>query len=264
MWLWTALMFLVGIGDFSNFSIISVLELILFTFPLNFYLYGFNDIYDWKSDRINDRKKGLQGIAPSDSELKWLRKMVWFSPIIFIIIALFSRNIEHILLSMLFVLLCFTYSYNKIRIKEIPILDTINSAAIYTIPGLIAYSLHASIFTLPFYIFLLILPYMGMHAVTTLVDIEVDKRAGMKTVGTVFGAKGAVAYSIILFVIALLFWLRNPVVTSVFIISIFIQLSYLFSSEDNKTLRFAGAAVLISFAMSLMFYFILVTNITYP
>ena len=46
MWPWTALMYLVGVGSFSYFSPLAIVEFLLFTFPLNFYLYGLDDIYD--------------------------------------------------------------------------------------------------------------------------------------------------------------------------------------------------------------------------
>lgn len=262
MWPWTALMYLVGTGKFSNFTFLSFTELLLFTFPLNFYLYGLNDIYDVKSDRINERKDGAQGIVVQDSEIDLLKQLVWIPPAFFFLVSLFSQNIEHILLAFGFILLSFTYSYRKIRFKEIPVLDCFNSAAIYLIPGLIAYSLRASITTLPLELFLLILPYAGVHAVTTLVDEVVDRRAGMITIGVVFGKRGTLLFSLLTFFAALYIFRDSSFFVSLLTVSIFLQAVTLFAGKkDDERFRFALGSVVLSFGMFALLYFVLQANL---
>lgn len=261
MWLWTILMYLVGIGSFSNLSLLSAVEIILFTFPLNFFIYGFNDIYDAKSDRINDRKEGAQGIVAEDKEIDFLKKFIWIPPLLFFIVTLFSKNLEHILLSLVFTILVLTYSHKITRFKEIPILDCFTSGAIYCIPGLIAYSLHASIFTMPISLFFIILPYMGVHAVTTLMDDKVDALAGMTTIGVVFKKTGTILFSMLMFSIALILFRTNIFLVSVFFVSILLQVIFLFADRKSDAyFRFSIAATLVSFGMVSLTYHILVAN----
>lgn len=258
MWTWTLLMYFLGIGEFSNFSILAATEILLFSFPLNFYLYGLNDVYDAKSDRINERKKEGQGIVPDDAEINILKKTVWIFPVLFLAVSLFSRNIEHILLSMAFIALGFAYSYKVVRFKDIPVLDCFTSAAIYSIPALIAYSLRYSIFTLPTEIFFLVIPLAGVHAVTTLVDEKEDRSAGMNTIGVALGKYGTILFSMATFFISIFIFRKNNFLTSVFLVSILLLIFFLFSGEkDDKYFRFALATVLAVFIVLSLVYFIL-------
>lgn len=261
MWPWLVLIYLVGVGNLSNFSALGVTEILFFTFPLNFYLYGFNDIYDVKTDRINARKRDTQGLVPEDREVAFLKKTVWIPVVLFIIISLFSRSLEHIILCLAFVILSFTYSYKGTRFKEIVILDCLNSATIYLMPGLIAYSLRASIFTLPWQVYSLVSIYAGIHAITTLIDVEPDKKAGMKTTGTVLGKKGVVTFCLIMVIASLLIFWNILILKSIFVVSAFMLFVYLVGDTNNEPyLPFAYSGILICFAMATMVYFILLAN----
>jgi len=254
-------MYLVGVGSFSHFSMLSVIELFFFTFPLNFFLYGLNDVYDAKSDRINTRKEEAQGIVPEDEEIKFLKKVVYIPPVIFLAITLFSHNLEHVLLSIVFCVLSFTYSHRSTRFKEIPVLDCFNSGAIYCVPALIAYSLQASILTLPATIFLIIIPMMGIHATTTLADEKVDAAAGMATIGVVFKKTGTILFSILMFVITVIAFRHSILLVSASMVSILLEIILLFSrNKDDVQFRFAIGAVLVSFGMLSLIYYILAAN----
>lgn len=255
-------MYLVGVGNFSHLSPLAIVELILFTFPLNFYLYGLNDMYDGKSDRINDRKKGAQGIVARDTEILFLKSTVWVPPAAFIVAAFSSGNGMHVALAGLFLVLSFTYSHPWTRIKEIPVLDCLNSAAIYTIPGLIAYSLHAPLSILSPAVFFIVLPYMGVHAMTTLVDEDVDRKAGMTTIGVAFGKRATTLFAIILFAIGAYALREYVVLLSVLLISIFLEIVFLVShGSDEKYFRFAIGAVLLAFEMVSMVSLVLQMNL---
>lgn len=263
MWSWLVLAYLVGVGNFSHFTWVSWAELILFTFPLNFYLYGLNDCYDMESDRMNARKGGAQGIAPDDREIRALRRIVWIPPVLFLGVAAFGGSLEHFLLSLLFVALCFTYSHPAVRAKGIPILDCLNSGAGYCLPGFIAYSLHASLLTLPPIVYLIVVPYMGIHAVTTLIDEKVDRAAGMTTIGVAFGKRGTVLFSLLTFAAGLVVFRAVPILASVLIVSLMNGIVFLFSNDerDDALMRFAAPAVLISFVMVTLVYFIVRANV---
>lgn len=263
MWPWTSLMYLVGLGSFSHFSVLSLTEFFLFTFPLNFYLYGLNDVYDTQSDRFNERKNNAQGIISDDTEVAFLKKMIWIPAAVFLLVAFLSKNLAHILLSCAFIMLSFIYSHKWTRIKEIPILDCLNSAAIYTIPGLIAYSLYAPLSSLSPAFFFLLLPYMGVHAMTTLVDEEADRKAGMTTIGVAFGKQATTLFTVLLFAVGAYVLREYTFLLSIFLISIFLEIFFLISKgNDEKYFRFAIGAVLLSFGMASMLYSLISAQIT--
>lgn len=262
MWLWTALPFVVGMVSFQNFNVIAWIELVLFTFPLNFLLYGINDAYDYKSDRMNNRKDGkLQGTVPTDKEIERIKKLAWVPAVTFILVSLFTLNPQHILFSLVWVVLCFTYSHSFFRFKDKIVLDTLNSALIYTLPGLVAFTLHSSLSEFPTILLFIVSPFMGIHAVTTLLDYDVDKKAGMTTIGVVWGHKRTIIYSLFLYVVALLFLWKLTMLASVLLVSIFLHVSALFADHRrNPELLFGFSASLVVLGMTTMVYYVLVFN----
>lgn len=264
MWPWTVLMYMVGIGNFSNFSIISVIELLLFSFPINLYLYGLNDIYDFPSDALNERKKdGMQGATIKKEEEKYLKRILWMPPVIFILISLSSLNLQHIVLSMIAMILPLTYSHPKfIRTKEILFLDCLNSAIGYCIPALVSFSLHGNIADISFNTFFIVFPFMGIHALTTLVDIEVDKKAGMKTTGIILGKKRTTIFLIITFAIAAGMLWNVILLRSMFSVVVLLSIIFLVTKnqKDEELFLFLASTVMISFMMLGMFFFIFQSN----
>ena len=47
----------------ADLNYISIIQLILLSFPLSLIIYGINDIYDFESDQINPRKRLVNGIV---------------------------------------------------------------------------------------------------------------------------------------------------------------------------------------------------------
>src|SRR3989344_1836583 len=187
-WIWIAGPYLVGMGGIKNFTIFSAIEFLFFLFPLNFFLYGINDIYDRESDEINPRKGDLQGAILKESEIKFVQKLALGIAVIFLSVAATSWNLERFLISFLFVLAAFLYSHSWTRLKEIPFLDSlIGGPLVYLSPALIAVSLRESIFNIPTEVFLLALFFVGFHAVSTLNDAKYDKAAGMQSTGIFLG-----------------------------------------------------------------------------
>jgi lycopene elongase/hydratase (dihydrobisanhydrobacterioruberin-forming) len=260
MWAWPALIFLVGIGDFSNLSTLAVIELALFTFPLNYYLYGVNDLYDSESDRLNPRKDGVQGIVPSDSEMSFLKKTTWIAPAIFLLVALVTRNPEHIGFSVFFIFLCFAYSHRLIRLKEIPLIDSLTSALIYCLPGIIAYSLHAPVSSFPLEALLILLPYMGIHSLTTLLDEDEDAKVGMTTIGVVFGRNGTAIFSLLAFAICAAFLRDKLIIMSAALVTMMFHIIFLFAKKQDKIYRFGLSVVSSAFLLLCQVYYIFLFN----
>ncbi len=260
-WFLTGSFYLLGVYNFSNFSWLSILEFLFFLFTLNFYLYGLNDIYDIKSDQLNKRKGGIQGAILNKSEIVYLKKIIYILPLLFIILASFSMKLEHILLSLLFIIAAFIYSHPLFRFKEIPLLDTMTSAMVYTSPAFIAFSLHNSIFNIPKFYFLLILPLMGIHALTTLKDAAYDTKAGIKTIGVFLGKNLTILFMLLTFIIPFLFFLHNPYITIVLTIAIILGIILVvINDSDFKEMLFPSCVTLLILVVMSNLYFIVIAN----
>lgn len=102
---------------------------------------------------------------------------------------------------------------------------------------------------------------MGVHAVTTLLDEEVDAKAGMSTIGVVFGKNGTTIFALAIFALALFIFRHSILLVSVLTVTILLQFFYLFSKkQDEKYFRFASGTVVVSFGLISLVYFILQAN----
>ncbi|KIJ55516.1 hypothetical protein M422DRAFT_24082 [Sphaerobolus stellatus SS14] len=181
------------------------LELILMTFPLCIIVYGLNDVHDYESDRINPRKQenGLEGgiLAPEYHDLVILVAKI--AAIIIIISTSLTRNVRHVFISFLFLLLVWQYSSPPLRLKEVPILDSLSNGLIvffawlmgYTFGGGTFYNMRREGITVS-------LCCVGMHALAAALDFEYDNYAGMTTIATTFGKWSAAFFAFLAFLIA--------------------------------------------------------------
>lgn len=259
LWPWLAGPYLVGIGSIKNFSILSLLEFILFLFPLNLFIYGINDVYDQKSDKINPRKGDFQGSILRSDEFNFVLKASIVSALIFLTISILSVNIEHIFLSLLFIFAGFAYSHGNFRFKEIPFVDSIiGGPIIYLLPGIIAFSLKSSLFSLPPKIFLLALPFIAFHAVTTLKDERYDKKAGMNSIGIFLGRANTILLSSILvgITLATFIFYRDVFLVSILGIIFAQLLFFLFSKakNDDELIMVLSSTFVTSYLIILAYY----------
>jgi len=184
-------------------------EIILLTFPLGFVLYGLNDIYDFESDRKNPRKGGLWGVKLEEKDIPWVKKTAFAFMGLMLITALSTFNPMHIAFAIAGLLLVYFYSAPPIRLKSIPIVDSLaNGGYLYICFGL-GCSLSGSLLFLHPYVILATLCISGIHAITTIMDYDSDRKAGEKTFATVFGPRAPAAFSSIIFIIALFAFLNS-------------------------------------------------------
>ena len=186
---------IMGIAGFNNLNLYTLVTLAIFTLPLNYYLYGLNDYFDRASDELNPRKGGYQGAIINDTEAAFLKKTVGIPPIIAIFWAVLSFNTEHIFWVALFVVACFVYSHKWFRFKGVPFLDTLTSALVYLTPIMVMWSLHSTVFEINPYLLLLVIPAMGVHAITTITDRSYDKIAKINTSAVFLGERITLLYA---------------------------------------------------------------------
>ena len=134
-WINTAAPFAVGyLLAARTINLEFILGTFYFLFAYNLLLYGINDIYDYESDIKNPRKNSLEGglIDKKKHQALWL--VIGVTNIPFLGYLLYTgSNIARGML-VLTVLFCFTYSAKNLRFKEIPFVDSINSALHFVSP----------------------------------------------------------------------------------------------------------------------------------
>lgn len=208
LWLNTAVLWVLGLlvlevapgwGDF--------LMIVYFTLPFNLWLHGINDVYDFESDLLNERKGGDEGALLGRALHEPLWGQIWGWNVPFWLLALWLGNPLALGLLGLFLFLGWAYSAPPIRGKSRPFLDSLINTA-YILPYLIALAWHAA----PPPIWQASLPAIlafatwsiASHAFTSIQDIEADRAAGISTVATFLGATRTTWFSLIFYLLAVI------------------------------------------------------------
>ena len=262
MWPLLAGFYLVGLGSINNFSVVALIELILFTFFINFFVNGINDIYDIDSDSSNKNKDNwLEGIILKKEEIAFVRTWAISFGILFLFISFFSLNIEHVLLSFLFIATQLLYSNKPPRLKEVPILDfVIGGPILFLFPTLIAFSLTNSIFSINWRLFFLALPFMAFHLIAALRDKDNDEKSGIYTTAIWLGKSMTIFWAAISIIVTLYFIvpLKNIFLDLVLGLQAFYLLIFL-ASKSNKLLKgflylFSASCLFVAFCYVYKYY----------
>jgi 4-hydroxybenzoate polyprenyltransferase len=191
-WINTALPFLaVAISTGRGVSWAVVAGLLYFLVPFNLLMYGVNDLFDYESDRRNPRKGGVEGalLPPRWAPRMWLAIAVTNLPLLALVGWLAGAAAEIGLLVTAGTAIA--YSAPPLRTKVIPGLDAVTSSLHFTLPavcgGLVA---GAPLEALPWR-FLAALFCWGIasQALGSIQDIEYDRAAGLRSIGTRLGRR---------------------------------------------------------------------------
>ncbi len=161
-----------------------------FSLPANALIYGANDLADHDTDQHNPKKSGYEKLLQKSDHPK-------------IILALTALNLPFAALALrhgprvLAALLGFRffglgYSLPPLRAKAVPILDGIFNI-LYIFPAIFAATLFSTQIS-RIAILAATLRCVAMHAFSAIPDIEADRRAGLSTAATFFGARGTLRY----------------------------------------------------------------------
>lgn len=189
----------------SEFGMIQIIQLVLLTFPCCLFVYGINDIYDYKSDRINPRKKLLEGVKLSPKHHSLIKSSSIICMAFLAASSVITLNIGNLLSVLLFLFLSYSYSAPPLRLKERPPLDSFANAAIILSAFAMGYSFGGSIFEIPAKWYLIGFAIMGIHAFSTIMDYTADKKSNQKTFSTVFGKRAASLFALFSFVVTIFF-----------------------------------------------------------
>lgn len=195
-WLYTAGPYLLGYTA-SSASLYDLMSpaflgtLIYFMIPANFYLYGINDLFDRDTDILNP-KKGSKEVLSLSVGVKVLVLVIASSLLISLLALIFLQGLSRIFLG-IFVALSTIYSAPPIRLKSKALLDSYSNA-LYAMPLLVGYAQNTN--NVPGIDILIasISWSAAMHAFSAIPDIEYDKKAGLRTVATLLGWRGALLF----------------------------------------------------------------------
>ena len=162
----------------------TVLFALYFLFPANLLIYGVNDIFDYETDKINEKKVEYETLVDRGRH-KTLALWILSLNIPFLIAAaIFLPATIPSLTGFLF--FSVFYSAPPVRAKAIPFLDSAFNI-LYIFPGAFGYQLLSGKVPPIALMIAAGLWTAAMHAYSAIPDIEADIAAGLKTIATVLG-----------------------------------------------------------------------------
>ena len=177
----------------------TILFAVYFLFPANLLIYGVNDIFDYETDRLNEKKLDYESLVETNQH-KSLAIWIAVFNLPCIITALIFVSTTWIALTG-FLFFSIFYSAPPIRAKAIPFLDSAFNI-LYIFPGVFGYQILTGNFPPMILLIAAGLWTSAMHAYSAIPDIEADKKAGLKTIATVCGAYGTLAVCFCLYLAA--------------------------------------------------------------
>jgi len=179
-----------------------IIGTLYFLGPYNLLMYGVNDVFDYESDIKNPRKGGIEGMRESRAFHPTIMKAAIITnvPFLLILMLLSDRAARLTLIVVTFGVIA--YSLKGLRFKEKPVLDSITSSLHFVGPLLFALALHS--FPVEAWGFVIAFFVWGMasHAFGAVQDIVPDKKAGIASIATFFGAQATMWLSFALYLIA--------------------------------------------------------------
>jgi len=193
----------------TNYRILQIVIIgLFFTFPANLMIYGFNDLFDYDTDKHNPKKKSYETLLKPKNRAFFLKvlSLVLIPSLALVLYVImvdsqYSSPSYHGLWSLVgFMFFGIFYSTPPIRAKVIPFLDSFFNI-LYIFPGLVVYGVLSGSYPPIDIIIASTLWCMAMHAFSAVPDIESDRKANLNTIATVLGAKKtiifcALAYSV--------------------------------------------------------------------
>lgn len=163
--------------------------LLYVTFPLNFLVYGWNDLVDQETDAVNPRKDTFWfGARGSKEELERLPKAIAGVQLLFMIPLVYLEGWPMALLFVGLVLVNWLYNLKENGLRSRPPLELLCQIGYLLIaPFSILINDTSILPTLTFvYLFLFA---MQSHLIGEVMDIEPDRKAGRKTTATLLGIR---------------------------------------------------------------------------
>lgn len=183
-----------------------------FLIPANILIYGINDIYDYETDLLNEKKVKYEALLyPKNHPTVWRWILLTNVPFLVLLPLVSSRAIIAFLL---FIFFATFYSAKPIRAKARPVIDSLFSASHYVVTGVFGYFLVGGEGVPWWGIAAGILWAVAMHAYSAIPDIKADKLAKLKTVAILIGGRATAYICAVLYIVAagIAAWLIGSVI----------------------------------------------------
>jgi 4-hydroxybenzoate polyprenyltransferase len=151
-----------------------------------------NDVYDYETDRRNPRKltDGIEGGVLHPVHHKDVLVASYISTILILLSGFATQHRDNILAAILVVTIAWQYSSPPLRIKEIPVLDSLSNGCLVSLIWFFGYSHSGSSFSeLPLRPIMNHLCAAAGHALGAVVDYEADVAVGQRTIATALGRR---------------------------------------------------------------------------
>jgi len=173
--------------------------------PLCIVVFGINDVYDYDSDLRNPRKSvdSLEGTILEPVYHRDVRTVAWCSTALILGASLLTQQRQNIIATASLVFLGWQYSAPPLRLKEIPVLDSLSNGLIVLLASFVGYSFGgASVADAPSKGYMMALVCTGVHALGAVVDVDADVAAGQTTIATFFGRRPTAVFATVTYAIA--------------------------------------------------------------
>jgi 4-hydroxybenzoate polyprenyltransferase len=174
-----------------------------FTFPANLLIYGVNDIFDYQTDILNQKKSSYETLVKPDD-----RRALWFAIALANLPFLIPIGVAAILWPWsaapmtAFILLGIFYSAPPVRAKARPYLDSVFNI-LYLFPGLYGFLIFNDPNGIDWYLVIAAAFWcMAMHAYSAVPDIMADQGANLRTIATSLGRNRTLWLCLILYATA--------------------------------------------------------------
>lgn len=226
LWVALPLVFCLGLAygrhgliyhEFS-FSPLVIIQMLMLSFPICLFTFGLNDIYDYKSDKINPRKNGIEGMLLPVQYHRLVMTAAVLVGIVLFCISLATANPINVFFTVTILVMSYVYSAPPWRLKTRAPLDIIAGGIIgFLTPFALGFSFVDDAAALPFHAYCFTFCVMGFHAFSTIMDYDVDKRSGDLTFAVAFGKRAAALFPAGVFIF-----------TSIFIHVIYVKVFFIF------------------------------------
>ena len=232
---------------------LTILQMILLSFPACLFTFGLNDVHDYASDLTNPRKGGVEGALADPSHHRLVVRTAIAAGLAILLASATTANPANLFFTVAFLVLAYTYSTPPWRLKVRPPLDVISAGIIgFLAPFALGFSFVDNALALPLQAYYFTFCVMGFHAFSTIMDYSVDKGIGDRTFAVAYGKRTAALFPAVIFLCSL-FMVSVPYVKGFFIACSAVSvLVAVFPSE--KLARYSFLAMFLAAAASVVFW----------
>ena len=187
-----------------HFTPLIIFQMFMLSFPICLFTFGLNDVYDYASDQLNPRKKGIEGILLETRYHRMVKIAALAVGIVFLCVSAATVNLANVYFSVTLLCLSYVYSAPPWRLKIRPPFDVVSAGILgFFAPFALGYSFVDDATALPLHAYYFTCCVMGLHAFSTIMDYDVDKRSGDRTFAVAYGKRAAALFPAAIFLCSL-------------------------------------------------------------